>query len=232
MSDASAFAGVNRDTTGRFSSRFTRAAAAERTRLRGRLEKAKAKVRKCKGDLAAAEAGAAEIEGQIEALDSLVDPAPPGPEAGSRLDPAVLCGKVIREVAIEVLLERGLVQGPIHYRQWLALVEAAGYRVAGKRPEAVFLNQVTRSPVVKASGRTGFYEVDPGAKERLAERVAELQRALAAPAADEARDPARLGDPDSRSHELSLGLARARRALHEARAALPEQPATAAGETR
>ncbi len=198
-----------------FSPRLTRAAAAERERLGARLGKAKAKVRECKGALAGAEAEVSELEARLAALVPLLGEErsePSGP-------PGALRGQAIRKVAIEVLLRRGSDSGPIHYRRWLALVEAEAGPVAGKRPEAVFLNQVTRHPLVRVTTKRGFYELDLGATERLEARVGELRRSLASATAAKAADlPSAQGrGPGS----VSLELARAERALGEAREALP-----------
>lgn len=207
-----------------FSPRFTRAAAAERDRLSARLGKAKTKARKQKGELAAAEADVAELEARLAALRPLLDergPEPAGP-------PGALRGQEIREVAVEMLVSRLPDAGPIHYRSWLTAVEAEAGPVAGKRPEAVFLGQVTRHPLIRATTKRGFYVLDPGAAERLEARVVELRSSLAAATAAEAG-----GAPSSRSgrgsRQVSLELGRAERALAEARDALP---AGAAAETR
>jgi hypothetical protein len=113
---------------------------------------------------------------------------------------------------------RGADAGPIHYRLWLVETEARGGPVAGKRPEAVFLNQVTRHPLVRATTKRGFYELDRGAAERLESRVAELRGALAAATAAEAGAPP--PPRRRRSHELSVELGRAERELGEALEAL------------
>src|SRR6185295_11256466 len=98
-----------------FSPRFTRAAAAERERLAGRLAKAKTRARERKGELAAAEADVAELEARLEALVPVLgEPAPEHPEPPEA--PAGLRGQAIREVAVEVLLRCGAQAGPIHYR--------------------------------------------------------------------------------------------------------------------
>jgi hypothetical protein len=199
-----------------FSPRFTRAAAAERDRLSARLGKAKTKARMRKGELAAAEADVAELEVRLAALEPLLGECVPGPAEA----PAGLRGRSIREVAVEVLVRRGADTGPIHYRRWLAAVEAQAGPVAGKRPEAVFLNQVTRHPLVRATTKRGFYVLDPGAAERLEARVAELRSSLATATAAEAG-----GAPSSRSgrgsRQVALELGRAERELAEARDALP-----------
>jgi hypothetical protein len=114
---------------------------------------------------------------------------------------------------VEALLRRGAEAGPIHYRDWLALVEERAGPVAGRRPEAVFLGQVTRHPLVRATTRRGFYEFDPAAVGRLEARVARLRAALVA---DAGAPPLGRGDRGG----LALELGRAERILTEAREAL------------
>jgi hypothetical protein len=71
-----------------------------------------------------------------------------------------LGGKRLLEVAIAVL-ERELEPGqPIHYKDWFALLRAAGFRVKGQDPVASFLAQLSRSPRVEAVGqRSGRYRL-------------------------------------------------------------------------
>jgi len=172
------------------------------------LERAKAKVRKRKGELATAEAEVAELEAQISALASLSAGGAP-----REAEPGTLRGRAIREVAVGLLLRRGPNTGPIHYRAWLLLLEEAGHTVAGRRPDAVFLNQVTRHPLVRSTTRAGFYELDLSATARLDSRVTELRTSLAV---ELAQAPSEQGG----SHAVALDLSRAERVLAEARAAL------------
>lgn len=71
-----------------------------------------------------------------------------------------LGGRRLLEVAIAVL-ERELEPGqPVHYKEWLAMLRAAGYRIRGKDPAASFLAQVSRSPLVESLGqRSGRYRL-------------------------------------------------------------------------
>ena len=68
-----------------------------------------------------------------------------------------LGGRRLREIAVAVL-EQHLESGrEIHYRDWYALLQQAGYSVSGKDPLATFLAQIRRtdgvSPVGQRSGR-------------------------------------------------------------------------------
>lgn len=202
-------------STATFSARFRRATEVERDRLAGRLEKAKAKARKRKGELAAAEAEVTDLEAQLSALEPLCATGPVRQERAGALR-----GRAIREVGVDLLLRRGPDAGPIHYRTWLTLLEQAGHSVAGRRPDAVFLNQVTRHPLVRSTTRAGFYELDPSAPGRLESQVAELRTSLAAAVAQEGSQP--VGSSTRRdSHKVSLELGHAERALAEAQGAVP-----------
>ncbi len=209
-----------------FSPRLRRAAAAERERLGKCLGKAKAKVRDRKGELAGAEAEVYELEASLTALVPLLGgdrTEPSGAPGGDRTEPSGapggLRGQAIREAGIEVLVRRGPDAGPIHYRHWLALVEAEAGPVAGKRPDAVFLNQVSRHPLVRSTTKRGLYELDLGATGRLEARVVELRRSLASATAAEVTELP--GGRKGGSGSVALELARAERALGEAREALP-----------
>lgn len=75
-----------------------------------------------------------------------------------------LRGQRLEEVAIAILRNRAEPHAEIHYRQWLALLQDEGHRVAGKDPAATFLAQITRSPRVERVGnRTGLYRLSDAA---------------------------------------------------------------------
>lgn len=204
------------------SSRFARALAAERARLARRRERVLARVGKQRQRLAGAEREAAVLERRIAELGTLADGEDPRPHRGG--DGDALAGRAIREVAIGALLARSPRGEAIHYRDWLALLREAGYEVRGRRPDAVFLNQVTRSPLVRAGRKPGLYELDLEAPRRLRERLRELQRALGNLAEDE---PAAGGGPEDRAQraqELSREARSTRRRLEEARRCIADAP--------
>lgn len=69
-----------------------------------------------------------------------------------------LRGQRLQEIAVELLASRLAPGETIHYKQWFSWVEAEGFRVGGKDPQATFLAQVARSPrVVSAGRRSGRY---------------------------------------------------------------------------
>lgn len=69
-----------------------------------------------------------------------------------------LRGQRLRDVAVQVLVDRHGAGEPIHYRAWFNLVREQGYAVAGKDPLATFLAQVSRAEQVQQVGkRSGLY---------------------------------------------------------------------------
>jgi hypothetical protein len=73
-----------------------------------------------------------------------------------------LRGRRVQEVAVEVL-QRSLGFGkPVHYKDWYALLRAAGYHVKGKDPVASFLAQISKAEGVEPLGqRSGKYRLRP-----------------------------------------------------------------------
>jgi hypothetical protein len=200
------------------STRFTRAARAELDRLERRRERAEQELREVESELAGARETLAKIAEQQRALRAIAGEeaalaALPSPD---RAPGKPLSGSAIREVAIQLLREHPG-SGAIHYREWQKLVEDAGFTVNGKRPDAVFLGQIKRSPVVRATTRAGFYELDGGAPERIGREIQALEREMASLSENSASpDPEELGRRLERQEEVALQLRRAQRALREA----------------
>jgi DNA repair ATPase RecN len=87
--------------------------------------------------------------------------------------------------------------------------------VAGKDPLAVFLTQLSRSPLVRKASAPGVYEIDRHAPLRIRQRLERLQAELrevtvATPS------PVELGSVRARRHELDLAISQQERALEEA----------------
>ncbi len=87
--------------------------------------------------------------------------------------------------------------------------------MAGKDPLAVFLTQLSRSPLVRKTSAPGVYELDRQATLRIRERLERL--------ASELREvtvttpgPIELGAVRARRHELDLAISQQERALEEA----------------
>lgn len=75
-------------------------------------------------------------------------------EAESR---ALLRGRAIREAAVQVVAASSEPTRPRHYGDWYAELLNAGYAVAGRDPQAAFLTQLNRSPVVRRDPEPGVY---------------------------------------------------------------------------
>jgi hypothetical protein len=209
------------------SSRLLRAAAAERAELarhRDRLLAARATLR---DELDRIEASLGDIDDRVALLTRL---APEGTDdvaaenAGHGEPPAslparspgqLLRGPAIRKAAVRVLLDHPDRPEALHYRRWYELLVDAGYVVAGKDPLAVFLTQLSRSPVVARGTQTGVYSLDLQAPRRLRERLADLHAELRslASGADMTADLAAIRE---RRAEITAETGRVERALEEA----------------
>jgi hypothetical protein len=102
----------------------------------------------------------------------------------------------------------------LHYRAWFDLLTDAGHQVAGKDPLAVFLTQLSRSPVVRKSTQAGVYEIDRDAPHRLARQLSSLQAKLRE--ATSAPSTADLGEIRAQREDLVNSVRHAERALEEA----------------
>jgi hypothetical protein len=218
------------------SSRLRRAAAAEqgdlvrhRERLTGRRDALLSELRQLDDALTVVDERLAML-GRLTGVPGPADAAnedaagqrpraQPAPGTGEALpaDSAgeVLRGPAIREAAVKVIVAQPQRVEALHYRRWYELLKGAGYAVAGKDPVAVFLTQVSRSPVVRKATKPGVYEVDRQAPLRIRQRLDRLQSELrelaAAPSA-----PIDLGALRARRHELDLEISHTERALEEA----------------
>lgn len=214
------------------SSRLLRAAAAERADLDRHRERLTRERDRVLAELRQLDEALAVAARRLEVLDRLVEPFEPAP-ATSELEiqsvasskavetsheheaRPVLRGPAIREAAVQVLISQAEPIEALHYRRWYELLEHAGYRVAGKDPLAVFLTQVSRSPVVRKATEPGVYEVDRQAPLRIRQRLerlqAELREVTLAP-----EGPVELAAVRGRRHELDLAISQQERALEEA----------------
>ena len=218
------------------SSRLLRAARAERAQLdrhRRRLLTAREELR---AELARIEAGLAEIDERRRLLDRLA-PARHAESSGVASDadtsdasqagavalgdefagagPRVLRGPAVRETAVRLLLSRRDAVTALHYREWFEMVTGEGFAIAGKDPLAVFLTQISRSPVVRRSTQAGVYEIDCDAPARLRRELERLHEQLreVATASPSAGD---LPTARARRHKLTTKIGRVEKALHEA----------------
>lgn len=204
-----------------------RAVAAERAELarhRERLVAARASLR---DELDRIEASLGEVEERVALLTRLApddDPRPGTEIPGHGGPPAttsttatgqLLRGPAIRQEAIRVLLDHPERPEALHYRRWYELLTESGYTVAGKDPLAVFLTQLSRSPVITRGTQTGVYAIDLQAPRHLRDRLSELHADLRALAStpDATADLAAMRD---RRREITAETGRTERALEEA----------------
>lgn len=207
--------------------RLARAAAAERAELARHRDRLLAARRRFRDELDRIEASLAELDDR-DALLSRFTPEEgtlavtqnaspsqtrqggPIPEGGW-----LLRGPAIRHTAVRVLLDHPERPEALHYRRWYGLLTDAGYTVAGKDPLAVFLTQVSRSPVIKRGTQTGVYGVDPQAPRRLRQRLDELHAELRS-LASTPNLTADLAAIRERRSEIIAETGRTERALEEA----------------
>jgi hypothetical protein len=162
--------------------------------------------------LAALEEQLADVDERLALIDRLVPEAANVHPLPARAATDGLRGAAIRRAAIEVLRARPEgAAAPIHYRAWFEAMRDSGRPVAGKDPLAVFLTQVSRSPLVVRTDEPGVYRLDLSVPGRLREQLAALQRQLA--------DASAAADRTARDR-LVTEVAAVERALDEAEAAL------------
>jgi chaperonin cofactor prefoldin len=225
------------------STRLVRAATAERAELarhRERLLAAKATLRE---ELDRIEASLLEVEDRDALLARFTGPqtAPTALTRDTEADDAqerpaaaasagrLLRGPAIRRAAVRVLLDQPGRPEALHYRRWYERLVAAGYTVVGKDPLAVFLTQISRSPVITRGTQTGVYSLDPQASRRLRQRLDELHAELRS-LASTPDTTADLATMRARRAELTSDIARTERALEEAESLLaPTDPQRATG---
>jgi hypothetical protein len=207
----------------RISNRLRRAAAAERALVaqrRARVEGARARVQT---ELERLDRELADIDHHIHLLAQIAPGAQEEPphrngDTRPRLDPGaprVLRGPAIRQTAVRALVEQYPPVEAIHYRDWYRLLQEHGYAVAGKKPLAVFLSQVSRSPVMRKSTAAGVYALDRDAVERIRRELSELEAQLHELTGGPGTGPAG-GGVQARRRELLLAIGRHERALAEA----------------
>jgi hypothetical protein len=172
------------------SRRLVQAAAAERGRLLVELEKTQARAAELRRTLNLVEASAQQLKERLTLLEDLAGDVPDDEiKRGSRTRPRLvtrrteppkgwLRGALIRQVAVRILASSGRSRRPIHYTDWLRLVEDAGYGVSGRDPAATFLTQVGRSSVVARGEQPGTYLLDFDTIAPLRERLALLNDEL------------------------------------------------------
>jgi hypothetical protein len=220
------------------STRLLRAAVAERADLARHRERLTHERSRLLDELRELDAALAAVDRRLEVLAELAgepgDSTPgaeavleaagngvPAPGASPDEDRTVLRGPAIREAAVRVLIAQPRSVEALHYRQWYELLVEAGFRIAGKDPLAVFLTQLSRSPLVRKASAPGVYELDRQAPLRIRQRLDRLQAELrevtvGAPGQIATASPIELGAVRARRHELDLAISQQERALEEA----------------
>ena len=148
---------------------------------------------------------------QPHALQRLAAMAPN--DAAAKDDRTALRGPAIREVAVSLLAARGGGDA-LHYRAWFDLLTDAGYQVAGKDPLAVFLTQLSRSPLIRKSTQAGVYEIDRDTPQRLIRQLSSLQTKLRETTS--APSTPNLGEIRAQREDLVNAIRHVERALEEA----------------
>lgn len=211
------------------SKRFLRAAATERDDLLRHRQRLEEDRHRLQAELRGLDDAIASLDDRVTILNQMLggpDTARPGPSTTSEAEPppvresvtdaGTLSGPAIREAAVQILLRQPEYIEALHYRRWYDLLCDAGYVVAGKDPRAVFLTQITRSPVVRKATEAGVYEIDRQAPLRLRQRLdrlnAELQEVRSSPSSDAAE----LEKVRARRHDLDVAISQTERALEEA----------------
>jgi hypothetical protein len=168
------------------SRRLIAAAAAERAEIHKQRDALIARRGELHERIADVNAALADLDERAELIDRLagvaetVSPKPRPDQDGARTDKIALSGPAIRRAAASVLLSDPRALRALHYRDWFALLEQHGYTVAGKDPVAVFLTQLSRSPVIQRGTQSGIYEIQLDAADRLRTQLANRQRELRA----------------------------------------------------
>jgi hypothetical protein len=217
------------------SRRLQAAARAERARLRRELDREQRRVDRLREQLSERESALLTLRERIEALAQFSDddvdllppntsatPPPSGTDASStalaKIVPlhGYLRGAAIRIAAVQVLINGGQASpSTIHYSHWFQLFTDAGHGIAGQDPQASFLTQIGRSPVVLRGPERGLYTLDTSAPKRLRERLHNLHQELAR-LHDGQQTIAEIATVASRRAELTREVVETERNLREA----------------
>jgi chaperonin cofactor prefoldin len=219
------------------SARLLRAVAAERGDLERRRDGLLERRRRVRAELDEIEASVAELDERLMLIGRLAGEDLPREEPRDGAAPAerepdsaavgsILQGPAIRAAAVRVLLAHPRRPEALHYREWFGLVADAGYSVAGKDPLAVFLTQLSRSPLVRRGTQSGVYELELQAPARLRHRLHDLQAQLRELTATLSSETTDLSSVRSRRMALNLEITKVEKALEEAEATLSKGPET------
>lgn len=207
------------------SRRLLAAAIAERTEIAKQREALLAQRRTLSNRIDDLDAELAELAERAALIDRLArssdgdEPPSEDGKGSATSDRIALRGPAIRQTAVAVILSDAIQPRVLHYRDWFKLLERNGYAVKGKDPIAVFLTQISRSPVVHRGTQSGIYEIRIDAADHLREQLASRQRELRA-LTSTGDDTTNLGDIRARRMSLTREINKLEKALEEARTAL------------
>ena len=166
-------------------------------------------------DLAATLAAEEAERRSLQVLEAIASGTEAGAAAGDPLDNAstVLAGAPLRGMIMRVALRLDRVGRPSHWRTWYGWLRDAGYDATGKKPEATFRDQLTRSPLVARHDQDGVYLLDV---ERFTAVKLELQdlheQLTRLPPPDQL---SMLGETRARRQRLQIAIGRCERTLSE-----------------
>ena len=225
------------------SRRLQSAAAAERERLLRELSRLDARAGVLADELQQINSRCDELRDQLALLarfsSSEEDSAFPvrKPSTAGHLQPvrseetprkAILRGARIREVAVILLASSPQPRRPIHYQKWYELVRDAGYAVAGRDPQATFLTQISRSPVIRRADAPGTYALDFDAPRALRAELGRLRTRLLEISSDSTESTDDVTRVRKQRHELDSMTRRLERELEEALRVLANAPTDSA----
>jgi hypothetical protein len=209
------------------SQRFAQAATTERNRLIRKRDQLSEKREDLQQRLEELDKELEAVDQEIIVLEGFTSQVAESARSASTAEdlevalPEEISGGAIRALAVPMLLrERG--PGPIHYVEWAELLRSKGLQVAGKRPDAVFLNQVVRSPLVRSTTKAGIYELDLEAPQRLEDRLRQEKTKLATLMIENPRGAEDFSRHREAQRELQNAIARTERELAEALTALAD----------
>jgi hypothetical protein len=211
------------------SERLARAASAELFRLEKALDRAERKEVTLRRQLTEVTSEAGDLRQRIALVKRLAgDREPLAERTGDEhrnvvpfRPPAVeppngfLRGAMIRVVAARLLAGTAGATRPVHYLDWLRLLEEAGYGIKGQDPGAALLTQLGRSPVVVKADAPGTYVLDHDGPRRLREQLASQSNELLSLHQGQQTIDA-ITSTRARRAELVTTIGRTERALEEA----------------
>jgi hypothetical protein len=157
----------------------------------------------------------------VKALEGIVGDGEDGNHQGHAPAGARIAGRQLRMMIARVALRGGHAGTARHWRYWLGWLRDAGFEPAGKRPDATFLTQLSRSPLVCRDRPEGVYVLDVGRFEATYRRLRVLEEQLRVmPSAEQL---SMLGDVRARRQELQREIERCERDLEEAWVVLCEE---------